>query len=159
MFNIFQCANWITKHFGDRFAMAPGLVLQVQVMLHLLEVLWNYCVPALSALCFPIWYFFLQMCYSFWQTYNRFQFPWILSIAHALNTFKNFVKRLKDLDLELFITKQIILKTCVYLSKKRQVLIWQGNFHLLAAVFLQIYSLKSTHGKLKFYLSQKIPGF
>lgn len=159
MFNTFQCTDWVAKHFGDRFAMAPGLVLQVQVMLHLLQILWNYCVPALSALGIPIWYSFLQMCYSFWQIYNRFQFPWILSVAHAFNTFRSFVKRLKVLDLELSITKQIILKTCVYLSRKSQVLIWQANFHLPAAVFLQIYSLSCSHEKLKIYLSQKIPAF
>lgn len=119
----------------------------------------NYCVPALSALGIPIWYSFLQMCCSFWQIDNRFQFPWNLSVAHAFNIFRSFVKRLKVLDLELSITKQIILKTCVYLSKKSQVLIWQVNFHLPAAVFLQIYSLNCSHEKLKIYLSQKIPAF
>lgn len=127
MFNIFQCTNWIARHFGDRSAMAPGLVLQLQVMLHLLHVLWNYCVPVLSALGIPIWYSFLQMWCSFWQTYNRFQSPWIPSVAHAFNMFRSFVKQLKDLDLELSIKKQIILKTCVHLSEKSQVPIWQGE--------------------------------
>lgn len=37
----------------------------------------------------------------------------------------------------------------MYLSKKSQVLIWQGNFHLPTTVCLQIYSLSCTHGKLK----------
>lgn len=114
MSNIFQCASRIARHFGDRFAMASSLVLQVQVMLHLLQVLWNSCVPGLSELGIQIWYSFLQMCYSFWQTYNRFQFPWILPVAHAFNKFRSSVNRLKVLDLELSITKQIILKTCVF---------------------------------------------
>lgn len=86
------------------------------------------------------------------------QFPWNLSVARAFNIFRSFVKKLKVLDLELSMTKQIISKTCVYLSKS-QALIWQANFHLPAAVFLQIYSLNCSHEKLEIYLSQKIPAF
>lgn len=47
----------------------------------------------------------------------------------------------------------------MYLSKKSQVFIWQENFQLPAADFLQIYYLSCTQGKFKIYLGQKIPSF
>lgn len=114
MFNIFQCAKRTAKHLGDRFAMAPGLGLLAQVMPNLFQVLWSYRVPALSALDLPNWRSFCRCAIRFCRHTTGFSFPERSLLHMYLIHSGGFFKRLKDLDLELSITKQTISKTCIF---------------------------------------------